>query len=124
MQCSACRLFYGAGRAVVHDRRSAPFEPLWGFSWRHFLPRWRGEGGGAPKGARVRKAPNDVRHRNVRVHEGTLRALSNLPKARHDALEASSSLLTGTPLGAPLRHSRSGTHCLSAASRMLAGVSM
>ena len=38
----------------------------------------------------MRKAPNDVRHRNVRVHEGTPRALSNLPKVRHDAVEASS----------------------------------
>ena len=72
----------------------------------------------------MRKAPNDVRHRNVRVYEGTLRALSNLPKARHDAVEASSSLLTGTPLGAPLRHSRSGTALPFGGSKMRAGVSM
>src|SRR2546426_8243297 len=57
----------------------------WGSFWGHFLPRWRSEGSGAPKGARVLKAPNDVRHRNVHVHEA-----HHVHEARHDACEASS----------------------------------
>ena len=120
-QCSACRLFFGAGRAVVHDRRSAPFEPLRGFFWRHFVPRWRGEGSGAPKGARARKAPNDVRHRNVRVHERHATCPERICSRHVTTLSRRRpSLLTGTPFGAPLRHSRSGT----CGSRMLACMSV
>ena len=123
-QRSAGRLFYGAGRAVVQDRWSAPYGP--------FGDRFGGISSlaGEAREAKRRKEHGCARHPTTSV-TGTSSCTkarhvpqANLLETRHDAVEASSVPFDGDTS----RRSAAGFTIRDflpfGGSRMLAGVSM
>jgi hypothetical protein len=114
-QSSAGRLFCGAGSDVVHDPGNTPFETLRVF-WREAIPsslarrgKRSAERSTGAQGTQRRPSPERPRARRHATYPER-----NCSRHVTTRLRRRPSLLTGTPLGAPLRHSRSGTYCLSA----------